>query len=121
MYKQVSTSGNTKPRWLIKLIQRKCRLQNGLHLLASDTRIRTENAYTQLLKLDSPLQATHYPEYQYNQWLSHQAKYKKEIHHLGRKIIHHQLRMYNYNPEYPRAPCLLLLSRITTLEISPLP
>ena len=66
MCKQVSTRGNTKPRWLIELIQCKRRLQNGLCLLASDTRIRTENAYIQLLQLDSLLQDIHYPKYQYN-------------------------------------------------------
>ena len=83
MKKQVSNRGNTKPRWLVDIIQRKRRIQNGLRYLASDTRIRTENAYIQLLQLDSPLHPTHFPEYQYNLWLTNQSRYKKEVHHLG--------------------------------------
>ena len=65
--------------------------------LASDTRIRTENAYIQLLQLDSPLQAPHYPEYQYNLWLANQACYKKEVHYLGKRTICHQLQIKTEN------------------------
>ena len=56
-----------------------------------DTRIRTENSFAMLLQLDSPLQPTRYTEHQYKQWTDNQALHKKEIHHLGRKIIKQQL------------------------------
>ena len=92
MKKQVSNFGNTKPKWLIDIILQKRRIQNGLWYLASDTRIRTENTYIQLLQLDSPLQATHYPKYQYKLWLTNQAHYKKEVHYLGKK---------NHTPQTP--------------------
>ena len=54
MFKQVSNRGNTNPKWLIDIIKCKRRIQNGLRCLASDTRIKSENAYIQLLQLDSP-------------------------------------------------------------------
>ena len=97
MKKQVSNRGNTKPRWLVDIIKRKRRIQNGLRYLSSDTRIRTENAYIQLLQLDSPLYPTHYPDYQYNLWLTNRSRYKKETYYLGKQIIRHQLRIKKEN------------------------
>ena len=97
VYKQASTRGNTKPQSLVSLIKKKRKLQNGLRILASDTRIRTENSFAMLLQLDSPLQPTRYTEHQYKQWTDNQALHKKEIHHLGRKIIKQQLLLKQEN------------------------
>ena len=60
---------------------------------------KNRNAYIQLLQLDSPLQATHYPKYQYNLWLTNQARYKMELHYLGKTIICHllQIKTENWN------------------------
>ena len=118
MKKQVSIRGNTKPRWLADIILRKRRIQNGLRYLASDTRIRTENAYIQLLQLDSPLQATHYPEYQYNLWLTSQARYKKEVHYLGKQIIRHQLQLKteSWNEAISKLATVNIMSSIMSLK-----
>ena len=82
-----------KPKWLVE---------------------RTENDYIQLLQLDSPLQATHYPKYQYNLWLTNQARYKKELHYLGKTIICHllQIKTENWNEA---------ISKLATVNIKTAP
>ena len=75
---------------------------------------KNRNTYIQLLQLDSPLQATHYPKYQYNLWLTNQARYKKELHYLGKTIICHllQIKTENWNEA---------ISKLATVNIKTAP
>ena len=85
-YKQVSSRGNTKPRWLIQLIQQKRRYQNGLNKLASDTRKKREEAINTILGLPQPRIKYHYRQETYEHWEKNQKNYRTEIHRLARKI-----------------------------------
>ena len=65
----------------------KRRIQNGLRILASDTRIKAENAAQANLPIIQNNQPTQLSEYLFQYWTNNYKRFKKEVHHLGRGII----------------------------------
>ena len=91
--KETSSRGNTKPRWLVSLIKNKRRIQNGLRILSSDTRIRAENLALLNLPIPQNPQKTQLSEYLFQYLTKNQNRFKKETHHIGRRIIRHQIQL----------------------------
>ena len=85
-YKQVSNRGNTKPRWLVQLIQLKRRYQNGLRKLASDSRKKREEAINTVFNSPIPKPKYHYSQEMFEYWDTNQKNFRTEIHRLARKI-----------------------------------
>ena len=85
-FKQVSSRGETKPRWLIQLIQQKRRYQSGLRKLASDTRKKREEAINTILNIPNPNLKFHYNQETFEFWEQNQKNFRTEIHRLARKI-----------------------------------
>jgi len=85
-FKQVSSRGGTKPRWLIQLIQQKRRYQNGLRKLASDTRKKREEAIKIILNTPNPNLKFHYNQEMFDFWEKNQKNFRTEIHRMARKI-----------------------------------
>ena len=77
------------------LIQKKRRLQNKLRCLASDSRIIAENTAQHLILPDLPLQPTQLSPSQFLFFTPNIIRFKKEIHHLGRKILRHRIILQN--------------------------
>ena len=74
-FKQVSSRGGTKPRWLIQLIQQKRRYQNGLRKLASDTRKKREEAIKIILNTPNPNLKFHYNQEMFDFWEKNQKNF----------------------------------------------
>ena len=94
LHKEVSQR-NTKPRWLVDLIQKKRRLQNKLRSLASDTRIIAENTAQQLIMPNLLPQPTQLSPSQFIFFSTNIIRFKKEINYLGRKILRHRIILQN--------------------------
>ena len=78
-YKQLSTRGNAKLRFIINMIKHKRRLENGLKRLASDTRIKKEEAYSKMFSLIETPITYNYSIESYDYWCRNQKKFRTEV------------------------------------------